>query len=407
MNSSIRSTATNGEENRLLVVRLGAATAIRLLVNTTRRFSAPFAAALSRGLGVPLASITTVIAANSATSALSPLFGPLGDRYGYRVMMIAGMGVLTVGMLTGGLLPSYATVMLALFLAGLSKGLFDPALQAYVGENVPYHRRGLAIGLIEYGWSGTTLLGIPLIGLLIERQGWRAPFVLMGVLGALSILVVWWLFPPENVRTVAASPHTGLGKAWRRLTQERAALGAVAFTFLLSAASNNLFFVYGAWLEDTFGLSIAGVGLATMAIGGAEILGETLTASLSDRLGLKRAIIVGAILSTASYVTLPLLGSTLPLALTALFLIYLCFEFTMVTGLSLYTELLPDARGTMTSASIGALGLGGVAGTLLSGQLWGVGGLPINALTSTLLSACALLALVWGLRRWQAPDQEG
>jgi MFS family permease len=102
-----------------LVLDLGAAALARLFLNTARRFAYPFAPALSRGLGVPLTEITPLIAGNQATGMLSPLFGPLSDRWGYRTMMLVGLGLLAGGMLAAGLLPIYGVVLLALFLAGL------------------------------------------------------------------------------------------------------------------------------------------------------------------------------------------------------------------------------------------------------------------------------------------------
>ncbi len=158
----------------------------RLLLNTTRRFAYPFAPALSRGLGVPLTAVTSLIAANQITGILALLFGPLGDRWGYRIMLLAGLGLLAVGMLAGSFLPYYGMILVALFLAGLGKSIFDPAIQAYVGERVPYERRGMIIGIMEMAWAGSSLVGIPLVGLLIDRLGWRAPFFVLGGLGLLG-----------------------------------------------------------------------------------------------------------------------------------------------------------------------------------------------------------------------------
>jgi DHA1 family inner membrane transport protein len=183
---------------RKLTLQLGVATVARLAINTSRRFAYPFASALSRGLGVPLAAITSLIAVNQATGVLSPIFGPLGDRWGYRVMMLAGLGMLTGGILAGGLLPTYGVVLLALFLAGLGKSIFDPALQAYVGQRVPYQRRGMAIGMIEFAWAGSALVGLPLVGLLIEQIGWRAPFFVLGGLALLSMVALRALLPDDS-----------------------------------------------------------------------------------------------------------------------------------------------------------------------------------------------------------------
>jgi DHA1 family inner membrane transport protein len=390
---------------RKLTFQLGTATLARLVLNTSRRFAYTFAPALSRGLGVPLTSITSLIAINQVTGVLSPVFGPLGDRWGYRVMMLAGLGMLTVGMLAGGLLPAYSVVMLALFLAGLGKSLFDPALQAYVGERVPYQRRGLAIGMIEFAWAGSSLVGIPLVGLLIDRMGWRSPFFVLGGLGLLGVAALSALLPGDGRQPHGAEGPASFREAWGWLSQERVALGALGFGFLVSAANDNLFVVYGVWLEGTFGLTILALGAATTTIGIAELLGEVLTASVADRLELKRAILAGLLLSALSYALLPLVGRTLPLALIGLFVTFLTVEFTIVTAFSLFTEILPGARATMMSSSLAAISIGRVVGALVGGPVWLAGGLLATGWVSAAISGLALVWLVWGLRGWRASPE--
>jgi MFS family permease len=107
---------------------------------------------------------------------MAVFIGPLTDRLGYRLMMIIGMVLLAVGLLVSGIFPVYAVVVIALFLAALGKAVFDPAVQAYISEQVPYRRRALAIGFLEYSWAGSALLGIPALALVIDKFGWRSPF---------------------------------------------------------------------------------------------------------------------------------------------------------------------------------------------------------------------------------------
>ena len=387
---------------RSLSVQIGAATLARLIVNTSKRFPYTFASPLSRALGLPLTTITYLIAINQATGALSPLFGPLGDRWGYRLMMLVGLGVLAAGMLAGGLFPVYLVVLLALFLAGLGKSLFDPALQSYIGERVSYQRRGRAIGVVEFSWAGSSLVGIPLVGLLIARFGWPSPFLVLGGLALLGVLALAYFIPPEGGRGFTAKSAFSFRQAWQRLSRERAALGALGFSLLVAAANDNLFVIYGAWLESSFGLNVLALGVATMAIGVAELLGEGLTAFFADRLGLKRALFTGLVLSALSYILLPLVGHTLSLALIGLFIAFLTFEFTVVTGISLFTEILPEARATMMSSNIAAMSIGRVVGALVGGTVWLAGGLLATSLVSAVICGLALVCLAWGLRHWRA-----
>ncbi|MBT8331749.1 MAG: MFS transporter [Deltaproteobacteria bacterium] len=386
-----------------LTLSIVVTTLCRLVLNTARRFAYPFAPALSRGLGVPLTAITSLIAINQATAVLGLFFGPIADRLGYRLMMIGGMTLLVAGMFAAGLFPFYGVVLVALFLAGMGKSIFDPALQAYVSERVPFHRRGLAIGFLEFAWAGSTLLGIPLIALLIDRLGWRAPFFAMGGLGILGILALRIIVEKGRRRPAPGQAPPVFKGAWRQLLRERAALGALSYAFWISVANDNLFVVYGAWLEKQFDLSIVALGLGTSIIGIAELAGESLTAALADRLGLKRSVIGGMAACLICYGILPFLGQTLGMALTGLFIIFLTFEFTIVTSLSLFTELVPASRATMMASYLASAGIGRVVGALIGGPIWLAGGIYATALVSAVISGLALVSLIWGLRGWQRP----
>jgi predicted MFS family arabinose efflux permease len=311
------------------------------------------------------------------------------------------MGLLVAGMLAAGLAPYYSVVMVCLFLAGLGKNIFDPAIQAYAGENIAFERRGLVIGVLEFSWAGSTLIGVPLIGLLIDRYGWRSPFFALAAAGLLGLLALMLTVSREAGVRRLHSPGASMWQAWRRIARHREAQGALGFVFFVSVANDNLFVVYGAWLEQSFRLSVVGLGLGTGLIGLAELLGEFMTAILADRIGLKAAVAGGLFISMLTYLILPLAGRHFSLALAGLFVVFLVFEFTIVCFLSLATELMPSQRATMMSTVLAAGGLGRVLGALIGGPVWMAGGIAGTAIASALFSGLGLATLFYGLRGWQ------
>lgn len=373
----------------------------RLLLNTARRFAYPFAPVLSRGLDVPLTAITSLIAVNQATAILGVGFGPLADRFGYRRMMLVGMGMLSVGMLAAGVFPFYYSVMAALFLAGLGKSVFDPAIQAYVSRQVPYHRRGMVIGLLETSWAGSTLIGIPCVAILMNRLDWQAPFYVLGGLGLMGVFALVSIFPNDQRTHVSVTERRTFLQAWPYLMTNRSALGALGYAFFISVANDNLFVVYGVWLEQSFHLSIVALGIGTGVIGLAELCGEGLTVLISDRIGLRKSIFFGLVLTIVNYALIPLYGQRLSLALTGIFLIFLTFEFMIVTSISLCTEILPMHRATMMSAFFAAAGVGRVVGALIGGHIWLFGGIWLTGVVSACITLLALISLMFGLKLWR------
>ena len=94
-----------------------------------------------------------------------------------------------------------------------------------------------------------------------------------------------------------------------------------------------------------------------------------------------------------------LVGNSFPLALAAIFTIFLAFEFTIVTSFAYFTELLPGARATMMSFNLAAGSLGRMVGALLGGAVWLAGGLPATSLSAAFVSGFALTCLLLVLRR--------
>jgi DHA1 family inner membrane transport protein len=175
----------------------------------------------------------------------------------------------------------------------------------------------------------------------------------------------------------------------------------MGYAFFYSAANDNLFVVFGAWLEHAFGLSIMGVGMGASLIGMAELLGEGLTASYADKLGLRRSVLLGLILSALTYGLLPLIARSLLPALAGLFALFLIFEFTVVSSLSLSTELLPKSRATMMAFFYSAAGMGRVLGASIGGIVWLKGGILATGIVSAGITSLALLSLGLGVRGWR------
>lgn len=376
----------------------------RLLLNTGRRFIYPFAPALSRGLEVPLAAVTTIIATSQVTSLLGLFSGLAADRIGNRFIMRTGLGLLAVGMLLCGLVPTYWPVFAGLVIASLGKTVFDPAIQAYIGRNVPFARRGRVIGIIETAWAGSTLIGIPALGLVIEHLGLSSTFYILAFLGGISWLALGKVIPPDGPSTTGDQRPPGRLSSLLQLVRIRPAAGMLAFGFWISLANDSLFVVYGAWFEQAFMVSLVTLGFSTVAIGGAELLGESLTAVFADRIGLKRACVLGLIIAVAAYLLLPVIGVSLPLAMVAMFLVFLAFEFVIVTSFSLSTELMPDARATMMAGFYATAGVGRMLGVLLGGFLWELGGITAVTRCSAGLTVLGLVSLLWGLHGWSGEE---
>jgi predicted MFS family arabinose efflux permease len=223
----------------------------------------------------------------------------------------------------------------------------------------------------------------------------------MAAVGAAGWVLLAKVIPADSGTAAEKTGNPGLMAALLQLVRIRPAAGMLGFGFLISMASDNLFVVYGAWLEQDFGIGIVALGLSTSIIGAAELTGESMTAFWGDRIGLKRAMLIGAGAAAVGYLILPVIGFSLYMSLGGLFLIFFAIEFAIVCSFSLGTELMPSARATMIAGYFAAAGMGRMVGAFTGGAIWFTGGLWAVTTTSAGAMVLALLCLLWGLKGWK------
>jgi predicted MFS family arabinose efflux permease len=374
----------------------------RTAINTAHRIVYAFLPSLAHGLGISLQAASGLVALRVVAALAAPFVGPAADRYGRRQIMEVGLLLFALASLFLGVIGTVAAAAMAFVLYGLAKVLYDPAVHAYIGDRVPYARRGRAVGIIELAWSAAWLLGVPASGFLIERLGWRAPWAFLMVAGLFGLWLTHVGLP--SVRSAPAQSFQGstlsaVVGAWQRLLRQRAVLALLATSLLLTLSNEIPFIVYGAWLGTTFGLSFSSLGLASIVVGLAEATAETGTAVITDRLGKQRSVITGLLGTTVALLALPwLAGQGLAPALTGVALLMLTFEFAIVSLLPLVTELAPQDRASLLSLNILAMSLGRILGTLLGGWLWQWERIALHAGVGALCALTAALLISRGMQ---------
>jgi predicted MFS family arabinose efflux permease len=372
-----------------LNLNVGLISLTRLFVNTSVRMVYPFLAIFAAGLNVDVSMISLALAVSMIASAVGPFLAPVADQRGRKTGMLVGLGIYLVGVLLVGLLPNYTTFLLAVLLGNLGNNVFASALQAYLGDHVPYQKRGLYLTITEMPWALAFILMIPLAGLIISHMTWYAPFWFLSGLVAIMIVLIILFIPNE---TPPPSEAAALFADIKKVLTYKPALFGMALGFLIVAGNEVVNVVFGVWIQDSFGLQIAALGAASAIIGFSELAGEGITAFLADRLGKEKTITLALSLSSLFVLTLPWLGRHEVGALIWLFLFYFTFEIAIVSALPLMTEVVPNARATMMALFIAALSLGRAAGDVIAPQLY-KGGFWLNAAACLVLNLLAWLAL--------------
>ncbi|MGH2820710.1 MAG: MFS transporter [Actinomycetota bacterium] len=363
---------------------LGAVFIARTAANAGLRVVYPFLPAIARGLGVSPVTLSTVIAVRNLGGLATPAAARASERFGRRWMMLAAILSVALGCALTSASDRFVLAAVGIVLVGLAKPAFDIPMQAWFGDRVPYGERGRVFGITELTWATALLVAAPLSGILIELTDWRAPFVLVAAWAALGAMAVARAIEPD-------APHE-----WRpgslAFTAPRVRMLGVALLF--SIAAEIPFIVYGQWLEETFGLSISGIGVFTLAVVLAEFMGEGLVVLVADRMGLRRMILSGLLVSGIAYLGLSVAGSVLAVAALVVVVWIAAFEVTIVAAIPFVSELAAEARDRLLSMLAVMIALGRAIGALVAQPLYAAGGISLGGMVSACCVCVAALMLL-------------
>ncbi len=251
--------------------------------------------------------------------------------------------------------------------------------------------RARYLGVIELTWASSLLIGAPAAGWLIARFGMGC--AVLGDSRSLSPC------PPGH-----AVGHRAGFRIDRRhpiqLALDRSAVALLVTVGLYSGASEIMFVVFGAWLEDGFGLSLLALGGRRGAGGRLGIGRRRIDPVLwTDRIGKRRSVghrsgdLRGR--PTCSFVT----NANLTAGLASMALALGGFEFTIVSTFPLASEMRPLARTRFLALLWpSAWGWGGRSVHRLGPFLYEQSGLTANTLVAAAANLVALVLLLGWVR---------
>ena len=322
---------------------------------------------------------------------LSMITGRMSDRFGPRVVLVAG----AVAMFTGLMLTSRVDSLGVGYVTygagvGIAAACGYVPMVATVGGWFVQHR-ALAVGLAVAGIGVGTMVMSPLSAAMIDRYGWRDTYVVFAISGALVLLACVPLVdrPPGD-----GSPQPSrFGDALRSPVFRRVHMSAVALGLALFVP-----FVFVGQYAKEQGIDSVQAAVLVGVLGGSSVLSRVGFGSLVLRFGSFRLYRACFVIHAVSFLIWLVAGSSY--FMLVLFVLVLGVGYGGFVALS--PILISDRMGIAGLGSILGLlytapGLGGLIGPPAAGWLIDRTGTYRWAIIACLISAVVSVVLLSGL----------
>ncbi|MGF6934733.1 ACS family D-galactonate transporter-like MFS transporter [Paraburkholderia sp. UCT70] len=324
---------------------------------------------IEKALGIGPAEMGFILSGFFWTYALMQMpFGWFVDRVGARIALPLAVGWWSVFTAATAVTTSVAGMFGCRLLLGVGEAGAYPSCTKLVSQWFEPKERAIATSIFDSGSRVGSALSIPVVALIIGTLGWKAAFVLTGLLGAVWI-VGWFVIyrnpvqdALETARNAAPAAQARGGQdnvTWASLFRHRTLWGMMLGFFCLNFVIYFFITWFPSYLVQTRGFSLKSLGTLGMIPALIAIPGGWLGGFVSDALfrrgwsltAARKTCMVGGML-LSSVITLSAFTENTYLMLAFFGIAYGSLAFAAASIWSLPCDVAPTPRHV---ASIGGI----------------------------------------------------
>jgi len=237
--------------------------------------------AATLGIGFVELGLALTVASVVAVASQLPV-GYLVDRLGSRRMLVLGLLIAGCAYLGFGLVPSYATLLMAMAFIGLANSVFHPADYALLSRKIAPGRIGRAFSIHTFsGFLGNALAPVTMIA-LAATMGLNVALMAAGIIAlVVAVPLVMARGIDEEIVPHPAGAPTG-SRVGMTAILTPTIIGLTGFFALMSLSGSGISNFSVVALTSAFGTSLSVANLALTAYLSAQALGVLLGGFVAD-----------------------------------------------------------------------------------------------------------------------------
>jgi len=343
---------------------------------------------IEKALGIGPAEMGLVLSGFFWTYAFMQMpFGWFIDRVGARIALPLAVGWWSLFTAATAVTSSVGAMFGCRLMLGIGEAGAYPSCAKLVAQWFKPAQRAIATSIFDSGSRVGSALSIPVVALIISSAGWKASFVVTGLLGA--VWIIGWLAiyrspahgdmtGPEDVVPQQQARASEPSASWASLFRHRTLWGMMLGFFCLNFVIYFFITWFPSYLVQTRGFSLKSLGTLGMIPALISIPGGWLGGFVSDALyrrgwsltASRKTCMVGGMLMS-SVITLSAFTSDVYLMLACFGIAYGSLAFAAASIWSLPADVAPTPHHVASISGIQnfASNLAGIVITTFTGVM--------------------------------------
>ncbi|WP_342599332.1 MFS transporter [Psychrobacillus sp. FSL H8-0483] len=325
----------------------------------------------SIGQGGTAAGLMIAIFAG-AQLVMSPIGGKWADKYGRRIMIIAGLSGLALSMFVFYLSDTVSILYISRVIGGVGAALLIPAIFAYVADITTMDQRAKGNSYISASMSLGIVIG-PGIGGFLAEYGLKMPLLISAIVGVAAVIFSTFLLKeskPEDSLVTETKPEPMVKEIVQSF--KKPYFIPLVITLVMSFGLMAYESVLGLFVDNQFGASPQDIALMVTATGIVSVIVQLFAVDWAVRRFGEANVLRIFLGITAFGFLLSILASSYTFFFAITMIIFLSTSILRPVLTTLISKLAGKEQGFAMGMNNAYMSIGNVLGPLLAGLLYDV-----------------------------------
>lgn len=332
---------------------------------------------------------------------MSPIAGKWADKYGRRIMIIAGLSGLALSMFVFYFSDSIGVLYVSRAIGGVGAALLVPAIFAYVADITTMEQRAKGNSLISAAMSLGIVVG-PGIGGFLAEFGLKMPLLISALVGVVAVIfstLVLKESKPADVVTPDGKSETMVKEIAQSF--KKPYFIPLVITLVMSFGLLAYESVLGLFVDDQFAASPQDIAWMITATGIVSVIIQVFVVDkVVRRFG--EANVLRIFLGVAAFgFLLSILISSYAFFFVITMIIFLSTSILRPVLTTLISKLAGNEQGFAMGMNNAYMSIGNVLGPLLAGALY-----DVNIIYPFVLGLIVLVITTIGSIIWKGPKKK-